>query len=426
MNTNAADTIQSLVQQAREAGKAGRPAEAVRLWQRVLQLNSDHSEALLSLSMQALANQDAPGALEILTRAAKAAPRDPMIQLYLALANKELGQVDAESAAVNRALAIDPYFYPALLHKGMMLERLGKLRQASKVFRDVLKIMPAPDKVAPGFQRAVQHAYSAVQENQDSLEKHLDGVLAGLRKHHAGERLDRFERSVQVMIGRKKVYAPEPVMLHYADLAPIQFYDRELFPWLAQLEAATDRIRVEMQSVLADTPGEFAPYVQHAPGAPLNQWKELNHSPRWNTYFLWQHGVRNDAHCERCPATAEVLDSLPLARLPKFSPNVLFSCLDPHTVIPAHTGETNTRLIGHLPLIVPGNCTFRVGNEARPWEYGKAFIFDDSIEHEARNDSDERRVVLIFDIWNPNLTPAERELVAALVNGVRDYYRVED
>ena len=380
----------------------------------------------MGLSMQALASRDAPAALEMLTRGAKAAPRDPMIQLYLALANKELGQADAESAAVNRALAIDPYFFPALLHQGMMLERLGKFRQAAKVFRDVLKIMPAPDKVAPGFQRAVQHAYSAVRENQDSLEKHLDDVLAGLRKHHAGARLDRFERSVQVMIGRKKMYAPEPIMLHFADLAPIQFYDRELFPWLAKLEAATDRIRDELQTVLAETPAEFRPYVQHPPGTPVNQWKELNHSPRWSTYFLWQHGVRHDAHCGRCPATAEVLDSLPLARLPNFSPTVVFSCLAPHTVIPPHTGETNTRLIAHLPLIVPGNCTFRVGNEARPWEYGKAFVFDDSIEHEARNDSDELRVVLILDIWNPHLEPAERELVAALVNGVRDYYRAED
>ena len=88
--------------------------------------------------------------------------------------------------------------------------------------------------------------------------------------------------------------------------------------------------------------------------------------------------------------------------------------------------ETNTRLVVHLPLIVPPNCSFRVGNETRPWEYGKAFVFDDSIEHEARNDSDDLRAVLIFDVWNPNLPPVERELVAALVNGVRDYYQADD
>jgi aspartyl/asparaginyl beta-hydroxylase (cupin superfamily) len=115
-----------------------------------------------------------------------------------------------------------------------------------------------------------------------------------------------------------------------------------------------------------------------------------------------------------------------MARLPNYSPTAMFSCLDPHTVIPAHTGETNTRLIVHLPLVVPAGCSFRVGNETREWRYGKAFVFDDSIEHEARNEGDELRVVLIFDVWNPQLTAAERELVAGLVNGVRDYYRAEN
>lgn len=426
MNTKHADSLQSLVQQARDAGKAGRPGESARLWQRVLELNADHSEALLNLSMQALSRKDAQGALAMLTRAAKAAPRDPMVQLYLALTNKELGNLDDEMAAVTRALAIDAYFFPALLHKGMLLERTGKRRRAAKVFRDLLKIMPAQEKLAPGFQRAVVHAENAVKENQDSLGKHLDQALADVRRQHAGTRLDRFERSVQALLGRKKLYVPEPIMLNYGELPPIQFYDEEQFPWLAQLEAATDGIRDELRAVLADSQAEFAPYIQYPPDGPVNQWKELNHSPRWSTYFLWQNGQRNDAHCERCPVTAAALESLPLARIPNFSPTAMFSRLEPRTVIPPHTGETNTRLIVHLPLIIPPNCSFRVGNETRPWEYGKAFVFDDSIEHEARNDSDEQRVVLIFDVWNPHLRPAERELVAALVNSLRDYYRAED
>jgi aspartyl/asparaginyl beta-hydroxylase (cupin superfamily) len=114
-----------------------------------------------------------------------------------------------------------------------------------------------------------------------------------------------------------------------------------------------------------------------------------------------------------------------MADLPNFSPTAMFSCLEARTTIPPHCGETNTRLIVHLPLIVPAGCWFRVGNETREWHYGKAFVFDDTIEHEARNDSDELRVVLIFDVWNPFLSPAERELVAGLVNSVRDYYQTE-
>ena len=75
-----------------------------------------------------------------------------------------------------------------------------------------------------------------------------------------------------------------------------------------------------------------------------------------------------------------------------------------------------------MPLIVPSDCTFRVGNETRVWEYGKAWVFDDTIEHEAANSSDRQRVILIFDIWNPALTEAERELVCELQRGLYDYF----
>ena len=103
-----------------------------------------------------------------------------------------------------------------------------------------------------------------------------------------------------------------------------------------------------------------------------------------------------------------------MCRVANRSPSVLFSLLRPGAHIPAHTGMVNTRLIGHLPLIVPPGCEFRVGNEMRPWVEGKAWMFDDTIEHEAWNRSGETRVILLFEIWRPELTPAERALVDAM------------
>src|SRR5690606_9679173 len=109
------------------------------------------------------------------------------------------------------------------------------------------------------------------------------------------------------------------------------------------------------------------------------------------------------------------------AHQPGFGPNVVFSLLQPHTQIPPHTGSSNARLIGHLPLIIPEKCRFRVGNETREWKMGEAFIFDDSIEHEAWNDSDEIRVVMIFDAWNPYLTEAERALISTIMQAHNAY-----
>ena len=99
---------------------------------------------------------------------------------------------------------------------------------------------------------------------------------------------------------------------------------------------------------------------------------------------------------------------------PRYGPTAFFSILDAKTRIPPHCGVTNTRLIVHVPLVIPEGCRFRVGSTTRPWRPGEAFVFDDTIEHEAWNDSDIPRAVLIFDIWNPYLSEAERELVRKL------------
>ncbi|MGB7903386.1 MAG: aspartyl/asparaginyl beta-hydroxylase domain-containing protein [Steroidobacteraceae bacterium] len=422
MSTEANPALDSMIRDAREMAKAGRAADAEALWRRVLDASPGHAEAALVLGMAAITKGDPTRAIEVLKTSTV---RNPMLELYMALAHKQLGNADEEMAAVIRALDLDPYFFPALLHKGMLLERLGQQRSAAQVFRNVLKIMPPRDRLNDAFKSAVQHAEASVAQNRQTLEQHLESVLHDLRQKH-GRGVDRFERSVDVLLGKKKMYHPEPVALHYADLAPIQFYDRDLFPWLPELEARSDAIREELIQVLAASRPDFRPYIQYPAGAPVNQWAELNYSPRWSTFFLWENGQRNDAHCARCPQTAAALESMvPMARLPNFSPTAMFSCLEPRTVIPPHTGETNTRLIVHLPLIVPRACTFRVGHQTREWKYGEAFVFDDSIEHEARNDSGELRAVLIFDVWNPALSTAERELVAGLMNGVRDYYGVE-
>jgi aspartyl/asparaginyl beta-hydroxylase (cupin superfamily) len=166
---------------------------------------------------------------------------------------------------------------------------------------------------------------------------------------------------------------------------------------------------------MSERADDFAPYIAYPAGAPVNQWGELNHSRRWSTFFLWKDGARQDAACALCPETAALLERLPMARQPGFAPTAMFSALEPRTRIPRHTGSSNVRLIVHLPLVLPGPAGFRVGNETREWEVGRAWVFDDTIEHEAWNDADETRVILIFDIWNPLLSEAERELITAMM-----------
>src|SRR5262249_17050879 len=184
--------------------------------------------------------------------------------------------------------------------------------------------------------------------------------------------------------------------------------------------AASGAIRDEFLNVLADGPAAFEPYVAFREGVPVDQWRELNHSRRWSVYYLWHEGVAIEDHIARCPRTVAALEGWP--RWDAKGPTVVFSVLDAKTRIPAHTGVYNTRLTVHLPLVIPPGCGLRVGAEQRGWNPGEAFVFDDSIEHEAWNASDVPRAVLIFDTWNPLLSAAERDLVRALVAGVDAYY----
>lgn len=99
----------------------------------------------------------------------------------------------------------------------------------------------------------------------------------------------------------------------------------------------------------------------------------------------------------------------------------MFSLLKPKTRIPPHCGVSNVRLVTHLPLVVPAGCGFRVGDDVREWVPGRAWVFDDTIEHEAWNDSGELRAILMFDIWHPQLSNAERKLVTALSEAMNSF-----
>src|SRR5262249_10842582 len=138
-------------------------------------------------------------------------------------------------------------------------------------------------------------------------------------------------------------------------------------------------------------------------------------------YHFGYEGARNEANRARCPKTSALLDTLPQPQLAGLSPASLFSVLKPRTHIPPHTGVANIRVLCHLPLILPGNCWFRCGSETRSWNMGEGFVFDDTIEHEAANDSDQVRVVMIFDIWNPFLNEAEKEMAGVLFEGLHAY-----
>ncbi|MGH8261908.1 MAG: aspartyl/asparaginyl beta-hydroxylase domain-containing protein, partial [Steroidobacteraceae bacterium] len=223
-----------------------------------------------------------------------------------------------------------------------------------------------------------------------------------------------------LLTGKKQPYIQQPRAYYFPELPQIQFFPRAKFPWLNAVEAATDAICSELEQIL-QRPEAFVPYLQSVPNTPTRPDAALVNSLDWSAFFLWKNGAVLEENAARCPRTMVALEQVPLTRIKGRAPSILFSLLKPGTRIAPHTGFINARLICHLPLIVPPRCGFRVGNEVREWVKGTAWVFDDTIEHEAWNDSDQTRVVLIFDVWRPELTSEERGLIEALMGAVDSY-----
>jgi aspartyl/asparaginyl beta-hydroxylase (cupin superfamily) len=345
---------------------------------------------------------------------------DPQQWVNLAVICQGLKDEAGEEKAIGEALAREPRELLALVLRANQFERRGRRHEAATAYGAVLAVSPPLERLHPDLRPAVSHAAAFCEAYNREAGAFFDRALAPHLERLGGERLGRFRDSVDIMVGRKRRFDSHSEIYHYPQLAAIEFFDRAEFPWIGQIEASTEAIREEFLRVLEAEEG-FAPYIAYPPGKPLNQWVELNHSPRWSAFHLIKMGEVVKENAARCPRTMEALALVPQPDQPGRTPTAMFSLLKPRTRIPPHVGVTNVRLVTHLPLIVPEGCGFRVGNETREWVPGNAFVFDDTIEHEAWNDSDKLRVVLIFDVWHPHLTAAERTLITRLSAAVMEF-----
>jgi aspartyl/asparaginyl beta-hydroxylase (cupin superfamily) len=329
--------------------------------------------------------------------------------LKLASIRAAQGELQHALAAIHKSLALMPLDFTALLSKASLLERLG-VAGSGEAFGRALAQKPK-GTLAPAMARATAHAEQAYAAHVEAHDLNLANTLSGISAAATPEEERRIARFRTNTVRKTHVYHCEPSHFHFPGLVEREFHDRAAFPWLEEIEAATDVIAAELATAIAAEKAELVPYIRYADHEPLMQWATLNNNRDWTAIHLSQYGRTIEANAQHCPRTVEILSRLPQPRITGCSPNAVFSLLAPGTAIPPHSGVSNTRLLCHLPLIVPAGCWFRVGGETRKWERGRGFVFDDTIEHEAANTSSELRVVLIFDVWHPGLSNREREAV---------------
>jgi len=401
---------------------------AVDLLAPVAQHNPGEPGVVRLLGLAQLRSGNVAAARQTFQHLVALVPGEPEGHKDLGVALASLGDLDAALASFDSALALDAQAYLARLHRGRTLERLGRDDEA--VFAYFGAIRQAQDAgrwlgdttTPPLLRDLVRNAMSVVDAGRRRI---FDRALQPLLAQHGAAALQRVETCLANYLGEVAIPPPDaaqrPLFLYFPGLPTPHYFERELFPWLAGFESKTDVIRSELQQLMQED-GGFVPFLGNdTPEQVADQLAGTRGAPAWNAFFFYRHGQRYEDNCRRCPQTAAILDGLPLARIREHAPEICFSVLTPGSHILPHSGVTNTRVVCHLPLIVPEECALVVGGEIHAWQEGRCVVFDDTFEHEAWNRSEKLRVVLLMDLWNPHLTAVEQEAMAGLVGAIGDF-----
>ncbi|HEU5284938.1 MAG TPA: aspartyl/asparaginyl beta-hydroxylase domain-containing protein [Sphingomicrobium sp.] len=320
--------------------------------------------------------------------------------------------------------AADPGQIRDLLGRGDSYVRDGDDRAAMSFYQAALGAARGVRLVDSETMADLRRAQAFVQQRALEFEQALDRVVQGAEPASPIHRL-RLTHAMDMLKGKRSIYPQQPSVLYYPYLAQRQFWERDEFDWAAELEAQAPVIRAELEALLADG-ADFRPYIVAEEDRPHRDFHGLLGDESWTALYLWKDGAVVEENARRCPKTMAALDKVPISRIGRRTPAVLFSRLLPGAHIPPHHGMLNSRLICHLPLIVPPGGWLRVGNETREWREGELLVFDDSLEHEARNPSGETRIILLFDVWKPELGEDERAAVSDIFDAIDAFSGASD
>jgi len=416
--------VQTLLQQ-------GRLDDAERLARQSLQHRPGDVDSLNVLGLIALRRGQLPRAQQLLESAIESDPSHALSHHYLGRVHDAAGNVDGAVSAHGAAIGLAPGMFVVRLHYARALERAGQQEQAALQYFRASNDAQAQGRwvsaetTAPALRPMVKHAVRMVRQTRKAA---FANLLEPLREKFGADSLDRIERALRIYFREEVPVYPDPrqqpTFFYVPDVPPAPYLDRALFPWIEQLEAQTFAIRQELLQLLPSTAGRERVFTTET--IEKENLRGLQSPPSWNGYYFYRHGERRADNCAACPVTTSTLDILPLSHVRDHGPEVLFSVFTAGTHLLPHRGVTNTRLVGHLPLLVPPDCALNVGGEVHEWREGRAVIFDDTYEHEAWNRSERTRVVLIFDIWNPHLTEAERGAVEMIVPAMGDFRKASE
>nr|XP_039259283.1 aspartyl/asparaginyl beta-hydroxylase-like isoform X1 [Styela clava] len=323
-------------------------------------------------------------ALQTQIELAKLYPKDIGILNKLGVRYLMLGKNTAAKKVYAKVLRLSPNDGFALVHMGFILKNAGEWAES-----------------VPYLMRGTESNEQGTQEGKFYF--HLGDAL--YRTNQTKEAEQVYEKAAAKGLFRSKY---QRSLYNVDRLRGKPFWTPEeagVKDYVRRLELNWKLIRDEAMAILNTDTGLFD-----------GESESLRDTGEWKQFPLFQRGRKEEANCRRTPKTCNILERMPNAAGCRRG-QVKFSVMMPGTHVWPHTGPTNCRLRMHLGLVIPttGSGTrLTCAGEMRTWQEGKVWIFDDSFEHEVWQQADSLRLILIVDIWHPDITEHEKKTLTAI------------
>ncbi len=421
--------LQSRLLKARALVESAQVLQAEAAYAGILKEWPECVEACALLARFAIERGDPMRAANLLERARAVEPDEPQLAVNLGYAYAKSGRPVGARNLMDATVARFPEFHAAWMLLGQLAEGIGDRTTASRAYAQAIKLaqrkgMWLNEATTQSQQTAM--VMNAIQQVRLWWRERFFASFQAIREKYGNDELKRVDRALAGYLREADVTPDDPrqrpKFLYFPDIPSTPYLDPYLQPWAKKLADAFPEIRAEAAQLLADQvplPG----FLTFKEGDKVEKYLTgTGPNTAWDAFFFYRRGKRYDDNHLRCPKTSAVLESIDLCRIRDQTPEICFSMLTPGSHIMPHFGVTNTRVVVHLPLIVPGDCALGiVDGDAHQWKEGELMMFDDTFQHEAWNRSDQTRVNLLMDAWNPHLTEVETLALKELVETISDF-----
>jgi len=338
--------------------------------------------------------------------------REPQYAFGLAMALYGQRALEPTLEALARCCRIEPGFVHAWLYAGTINEQLGRLEAAAAAYLRAIRLTDRFDpKLLPAEVNEMLDLGSRVVRQRLAVE--LDGKLYACSRQHGTEALSRIRAGVDYFVGRAKpdfgLSQYRPSLFFVPGLKAERVHELASVPGLKELTASFESLRAEALALARDP---------EASDAWINAGEHA-------LYPLVRQGELNESNAARLPMAAVLLPVFAeLHRVPRAAPNIQLIRIPAKGKIPQRYGSVNARLMALWLLSEPGangGTAVQYGTDRRPFAAGELRLIDECFEHAIVNDSDSEMLLLNFDVWNPQLSAAEREAFASVMSASADY-----